>query len=270
MPQCRDTKEPSFWQTLNARWRFKKNPSPKQVAWRIPVTQTTGVTPTSEIEPQFACLSPDEVIRLKQLAQVRGVSVASLMLATLNQTVFQLCLAPYSQAWWFYPVNVRGAVNGPAQSNLSSGFYLCLDADSSAESIHALVKDTLSAQEHWWLWKMAHIGRWIGNVGVRYLYRRISRSHFYLGSFSYVGDWSLPQHPNLIIGACGAGSANYPIATGMTECNGYLSMALKFHPSIAAAHSHPNTSGRHEMHSAIQQQCLLRWQHNVRSLFDHG
>ncbi len=253
LPRCRDLTEPGFWQTLNKVRRQRKDRTPKTVHWKKASATKAGETPRAVTEPEFTVLNTTTVSRLKTVAAARGVSLASLTFACLNKVIFSVCLQPGSRAWWFYPVNVRGAVSGPEQSNLSSGFYLALDEHSSAGHIHAQVKAKLVAREHWWLWKMAHIGRWIGKTGVRFIYRRISGSQFYLGSFSYLGDWSLPQHPHSVVGVCGAGSANYPIATGVTECNGQLTLALKFHPSIALAQE-------------TQQRCLQLWQQSLQEL----
>lgn len=260
LPCSRDPSEPGFWHTRRSVRRLPRNNTPKRVHWNV----ATQARQPDMAEPEFRLLSPATVTALTHHAQQRGVSLASLMLASLNQTVFQQYLKPDSQAWWFYPVNIRNAANAHERSNLSSGFYLCLNQHSTAEQIHAQVKEKLTAKEHWWLWKMAHIGRWIGKPGVRWIYRRISRSQFYLGSFSYLGDWSLPLHTDHIIGVCGAGSANYPIATGITECNGHITLALKFHASISATQPPPPAA-----EPTLQQHCLTHWQHNLRSLIDH-
>ena len=251
-PRCRDQEEPGFWQTWRRRRQLPRQSAPRQVQWRQPLNPAVSNT-GSETLPLLQVLTPDELQALKKAAQARGVSVASLTLAALNRAVFATCLQPGSQAWWFYPVNLRGAVERPPLGNVSSGFYLLLNAGSSAEEIHTQVKQKLQAAEHWWLWKMAHIGRWVGKAGVRFIYRRLSRRQFYLGSFSYLGDWSLPQHPQHIMGICGAGSANYPIATGVTESNGHLSLALKFHPSMASAQQ-------------LNQDCLQHWHTALRDL----
>ncbi|MCD8522388.1 MAG: hypothetical protein LRY66_09395 [Saccharospirillaceae bacterium] len=249
LPHCRDLSEPGFWQTLRSVRRQRNDPTPKKVHWKsLPTPAAPMVN-----DPDFVRLDASAVCRLKSLAATRGVSLASLTFACLNQVVFSACLQAGSRAWWFYPVNVRGAVAGPEHSNLSSGFYLAVDGNQSAEQIHAQVKAKLVAREHWWLWKMAHIGRWVGKPGVRLIYRRISRSQFYLGSFSYLGDWSLPRHPHSVMGVCGAGSANYPIATGVTECNGELVLALKFHSSVAITRE-------------MQQHCLQQWQQCLQEL----
>lgn len=255
LPHCRDTREPGFWRTLRSVRCLPRNHAAKKVQWAEVYSPAEATS--AEINPDWRLLNAAELQQLKNTAQQRGVSVASLTLACLNRAVFSTCLQPGSHAWWFYPVNVRGAVQGAEQSNLSSGFYLLLDANSSAEAIHAQVKQKLAAREHWWLWKMAHIGRWIGKGGVRFIYQRLSRSQFYLGSFSYLGDWSLPDHPHLLLGVCGAGSANYPIATGVTECNGQLTLALKFHPSVPAAEQ--------AMHK-----CLQCWQQLLRETAQHA
>src|SRR5690606_24510526 len=260
LPLSRDRSEPGFWQTWRRRRQLPRETAAKTVHWRPPHNaagnNAAGNNAETEALPLLQVLTPDELQALKEVARQRGVSVASLTLAALNKAVFDTCLQPGSQAWWFYPVNLRGAVERPPLGNVSSGFYLLLNAGSSAEEIHAKVKKKLQAGEHWLLWKMAHIGRWIGTAGVRFIYRRLSRSQFYLGSFSYLGDWSLPQHPQTILGCCGAGSANYPIATGVTESNGHLSLALKFHPAVASAQQ-------------LNQDCLQHWSAALRDLRHH-
>jgi hypothetical protein len=231
VPVCRDKQEPGFWEVFRRIRRLPKNKLEKKILWKD-VQQPEAA---QELEPIICVINQNELENIKKAANHQNVSVSSLTLACLNQSLFRHCLKSDSHAWWFYPVNVRGAVNGPVESNLSSGFYLPLDANSTAKDVHRQVKQKLSASEHWWLWKLAHIGRWIGKSGVRFIYQYISRRQFYIGSFSYLGDWSLPDHPQLLLSVCGAGSKNYPVSTGITECNGQLTLALKFHPSVPGA-----------------------------------
>src|SRR5690606_13836574 len=163
LPLSRDRSEPGFWQTWRRRRQLPRETAAKTVHWRPP-HNAAGNNAETEALPLLQVLTPDELQALKEVARQRGVSVASLTLAALNKAVFDTCLQPGSQAWWFYPVNLRGAVERPPLGNVSSGFYLLLNAGSSAEEIHAQVKKKLQAGEHWWLWKMAHIGRWIGTA----------------------------------------------------------------------------------------------------------
>ncbi len=243
LPTCRDKCEPELLSVWKQQRQLPRDKAPKQVQWKYFRHQRDVVSS----EPVVDIIEPALLEHLKDCASMRQVSLASLLLACLNRAAFELLLKPDSTAYWFYPVNVRDQHQGSNdRGNRSSGFYLPVNHDSSAESIHQQVRQRLRSQQHWWLWKQAHIGRLVGKTGVRWIYKTLSRKQHYLGSFSFLGDWSMPQHPQLVLGVCGAGTENYPIATGITECNQHLSLALKFHPSIC----------RDEQTSA---RCLQRW-----------
>ena len=257
-PMNRDSYEPSLRHVLKQRKLIPQDRWPKQVPWRnisdlghLNQPKTTDASHTESL-PAIEKIERQWLVLIKQTAQAQNVSTASLMLSCLNKAVFDELLTDNGTVYWFYPVNMRGPIKNKAQSqNLSSGFYLPLNALSSAQEIHQQVKQRLAAQHHWYLWKMAHIGKWVGRIGVKWLYRSISQSQFHMGSFSYLGEWSMPNHPDLLIGCCGPGSANYPISTGITECNGEMTLALKFHPSMPTE-------------SVAVERCLHRWIYHLQ------
>ena len=87
-------------------------------------------------------------------------------------------------------------------------------------------------------WYMANIGKIIGSKGIRYLYSRISEKNFFAGSFSFLGQWPLKDdrltHPDTsdMWVACGIGTPNYPVSTGVILWYGRMSLGIKLHPCI--------------------------------------
>jgi len=243
LPVSRDPQEPGIFSVWKKQRKLQSERLPKTVQWQ---SFQSGIQAEATM-PQIGIIEPDLLEHLKATSAIRGVSLASFILASLNKAAFEQLLQPGSTACWFYPVNIRDQQSGQNdRGNRSSGFYLPVTENSTAESIHQQVRERLRTQQHWWLWKQAHIGRLIGKRGVRWIYQKLSRSQFYLGSYSFLGDWSMKDHPQLVLGVCGPGSENYPIATGITESNNHLSLALKFHPSICK-------------NDSSTQACLQRW-----------
>ncbi|EDM65673.1 possible putitive HlyD family secretion protein, partial [Moritella sp. PE36] len=89
------------------------------------------------------------------------------------------------------------------------------------------------------LWWQAHIGKIIGDKGVRRIYQYVSERQFYAGSFSFLGNWPLKDDNNPAINqddmwvCCGIGTKNYPVSTGILLWHEQLSLGLKLHPYIA-------------------------------------
>jgi hypothetical protein len=96
--------------------------------------------------------------------------------------------------------------------------------------IHEQIKTSLSNKVHWAVWWVHQIGRLIGISGMRYLSNKNAKKNFWVGSFSYLGDWELPIDDIFIGGP--PGSKNFPISVMVMIANSHMTLSLKIHPFI--------------------------------------
>ncbi|MBQ0781791.1 MAG: hypothetical protein KBT79_13345 [Thalassolituus oleivorans] len=254
LPTNRDTSEPKFFDVLKKQRQAKyQDTAPKKIRWK----ETFEYSNSDRGELECIILDEAATLKLKEKAAAQNVSVATTIFYSLNKMVASELLDGEQEYYWLYPVNMRGAVKLEDETmNHSSGFNLALNTKSTAKEIQDIVRDKLKSQSHWMLWKLAHIGKWIGHAGVKRIYISSSKKNFFAGSLSYLGSWPIPDERNSgerkddVLACCGTGSKNYPISTGVTEWYGKMSIALKLHPYIGKK-------------PGLTKHCLEQWQKNL-------
>lgn len=187
-----------------------------------------------------AYFSKETTIEIKKLARKHKVALNIYLFWALNRAIAEQLLASQQDYYWLYPVNLRGALpNTPETGNCSSGINVLLNNTISAREIQLQVKQQIKAKSHWQLWWQAHLGKIVGQNGVRRIYQYVSERQFYAGSFSFLGSWPLkdannpPVNEDDVWVCCGIGTKNYPVSTGILLWHDQLSLGLKLHPYIA-------------------------------------
>ncbi len=250
LPKGSDRDEPSFFQLLR-----KKNPNkdihPKNIKWKL--NYPVGNDNSAAISTCY--FDTETTNRIKRNAKLNKVALSTFALWALNKSISKNLLEANQSYYWFYPVNLRGAVSTDTDTgNFSSGVNVCVENNIKPRSLQQNIRQKLQSKEYWMTWKLAHIGKYIGKKGIKYLYKSMSTKNFYAGSFSFLGAWPLPdddnppQDPQQVWVSCGIGTKNYPVSTGIMEWHGQLSLGLKLHPWIAD-------------NGSITQKCLSDWQH---------
>ena len=96
----------------------------------------------------------------------------------------------------------------------------------------------MKAKQHWKNWKLANLGKLIGERGVSIVYKFTSGKQFYAGSCSNLGTWPLIdarnppiEHDRQLV-AVAPGTANYPVSSCMVDWNGSIALTLKLNPYI--------------------------------------
>ena len=242
MPVSRQSAPPPWWRWLRAG-REEPVPAPR---WRVfePVPGD-GV-------PLSCWLDQAATAALRQRASAEGVSLNTLLLASLNRAVADTLLLDDAPGRWLYPVNMRGAVAGPRDDmNLSSGFYVTVSPDDPPQVLDQAIRRALHAQRHWLFWHGARIGRWVGQAGVDWLCDRFLKGSPNMGSFTSLGEWRLDLaaagfSPAALLTLCGPGSPNHPVSNGAMIVNGQLTLSLKLDPALGADRS-------------VTRDCLERW-----------
>lgn len=230
IPRGKDAQAPTFKQWWQAQ-KIKRVAPQAAVKWRaiFPELATKAVP-----LPHSFFLTEDDTDRIEFCAKAAGVSSTQWLLWCADQAVRQLLLAEDSVSSWVYPVNLRGATGVERESmNQCGGFMLTIDNDMSALALHEQVRNRMSRLEHWTQWWLMSIGKYIGQSGINFIYRRMNQvPGQHVGSYSNIGAWDVPYMDGLT--AAGPCSPAYPISVTTAVCNGRRCLALRIHPVIDA------------------------------------
>jgi hypothetical protein len=172
----------------------------------------------------------DRTRRIADLAGAEGVSLNSLLLATLGRASEPQLQG--GRALWMVPVNMRGPVNLARETaNHTSYLQIRTGADVTAQHVHEQVKAKLGRNEHWGGWLFVNVGRVVRYAGMKWLYRReIARTHGrpWVGAFSNLGSWENCGQWFV----CPPVLKTCPLGVGVVICEGSLSLTIEAHPSI--------------------------------------
>lgn len=238
IPVCKETALPTKEQLTSIKQNIR--PYPKKINWLF------WNKDRKKLENSLDTLlfSKEETKRIEQIAESLNVPVSTLALWALNHSVAQKLIQKNQEYTWFYPVNLRGAVShGTDYANYSSGFYLPVNDDISIHELNQRIRDKLKSGEHWLNWQQANIAKYLPNIVIRWIYKAISKKHYYAGNFSAMGDWlsqedpiATTDHENIAKErwfCCAPGTKNYPVSGCIMTWNNQLSLTLKLHPSVA-------------------------------------
>jgi len=244
IPKCRELSPPSRKELKVIQKNMKAYPTKiKWQYWNPDIKQTESTFNT-------LFFSKEETKFIEEKATALNVPLTTLALWALNQSISRHLLKPAQEYTWFYPVNLRGAVDyGTEYANYASGFYLAVSSDISVQALHQRIRHKLRSREHWLNWQQAKIAKYLPGFALRCLYQYIAKKQFYAGSFSAMGTWSkeavvspeIPQQSHKKVRqdlsrerwfGCPPGTKNYPISNCVINWNGQLSLTLKLHPAI--------------------------------------
>lgn len=261
LPQSGEKSEPSSWLIYKLNKRHKKEkkkinntytPS-KTIHWK----KTYPCSNDNSAEIVNTYFDKETTLKIKRNAKKNRVAFSTFLAWSLNKAIAENLIEGNQNYYWFYPVNLRGAISlNSDTSNYSSGITICLNNYITPKQLQQEIKNKINLKEHWSTWKLAHIGKVIGKPGVRYIYKNISKKNFYAGSFSYLGAWPLKEDRNPeenkdeVWVSCGIGTKNYPVSTGIMEWHGQLTLGLKLHPMICQDVS-------------LTEKCINDWKNNL-------
>jgi hypothetical protein len=193
-------------------------------------------------EVSYLFLTHEENNKLKSTAQSKNLNLGFFIVSELDQIIRQrLYKNQKDKSVWLCPVDLRGAfpLAKPEQNFVSfvatefNGMGGAAEIKKSFESY----KSNLKSGSYWAFWELAHIGRWVGMNGMRWLAKQATNRAFWMGSFSDLGIWNQPEIQNSK--ACDRywviappGSPAYPIGITTIEWCGNRSITMKIHPAI--------------------------------------
>lgn len=237
LPKCQEAKEPSWWTILKAQRTYKIHEYPKVVHWK----QTYQHPDSVEFMPECAVLTAEELAAVKAYVKNEpGLNVGNLAFSALNRIISRELIAGDDSYYWFFPVSVRGAVKIKNEAfNQASGVNIRSNPYSTPADWRRELSLRLKSLEHWKMWKLAHIGKYIGEWGLSRIYKSSSQKNFYVGSCSHLGVWPLPSdrgiqdpHPNRVLFGNAPSTRNYPVCGTLHEWFGKLVLSIKIHPFI--------------------------------------
>ncbi len=202
----------------------------------------------SKVEHLYSALfTLEQTQAIQERVSIEKTSLNTWLFWTLNKACAEKLIKPSQSYSWFYPVNLRGAIDYKTlYSNYSSGFYLSLNSETSLSELSNMIRKKLKTGQYWVSWRSAKVSQFLPGFILRMLYRYLSKKQFYAGSFSSLGEWTAvkPKKESRESCkeisedwfACAPGTANYPISNGILICNGKLSCTLKLHPAITKSH----------------------------------
>ncbi len=193
-------------------------------------------------EVSYWFLTTAENEKLKSLAKSNSLNLSFFIVSEIDQIIkSKLYKNPQDKGVWLSPVDLRGAFpNAPAGQNFVSFIPTELVGINNPEAVKSSFekyKSDLKAGVYWAFWELAHIGRWVGLGGMRWLVKQGTNRSFWMGSFSDLGVWnqeplmkSVVKDRNWVIAP--PGSHAYPVGITTIEWCGSRSITIKVHPAI--------------------------------------
>ncbi len=237
LPVCNETSVPSWREIRKAQKEFGQPPAANQVKWKQ--TYPCVYSPNDTFMPEVRSFSEEDTQKLKAWCKENKVSFGNLVYATMSKVVSARMIEGDEPFSWFFPVNVRGATGIKTESfNQASGIYIEVNKNSELQDWQAQMRLRLKSKEQWKNWKLANIGKYVGERGVALIYKLTSGKQFYAGNCSNLGEWPLPGQDNpprpdqRVLAAVAPGTANYPISGTTLEWYGQLTLTFKMHPYV--------------------------------------
>ena len=235
LPQCNDVREPTWLEIIRASKAYPRPKAPKKVNWK----KTYAVSDNDKRMPEVSVLNGEQTKALNLKAYTEGVSPGHIVFSAMSRVIARTLIEGNEPFYWFFAVNIRGATGiSNEQFNQASGINMLISPDSDASHWRQQMRLNLKAKTHWATWKLANIGKYIGDKGLELVYRLTSGSAYFAGSCSNLGNWPLEDahnpeitDPHLLC-AVGPGSPNYPVNSSMIGWNGETTLTLKLHPYI--------------------------------------
>ncbi len=179
---------------------------------------------------------------IRRASRISQVSMNSFLLKYLDRAVRPYLADPSAAVPWMVPVNLRGKVCQPSDTdNHSSYVAIRLLASEGVREVHDRIYRRLRAGQHCANWKAYSVGRF---ASVRLKKRLIETDRatcqWSVGGFSNLGDWD-PDKTISAEGCLGAWLFAPPvlrcqlIGAGCVTFQGKLSLTLQIHPDLTTS-----------------------------------
>ncbi len=135
--------------------------------------------------------SERETGNIVKQSKLLGVTVNTLLMHTLDQTIRESLKDKHSGTTWMLPVNLRGAVSMQEETmNHSSCINIKLGSQNTFDDTHKAIYTALEKRQHWQNWKGYVAGSWISKKQKKKLLMNDkAMSQWNVGCFSNLGIW---------------------------------------------------------------------------------
>jgi hypothetical protein len=216
--------------------RFLKDLKPQTAPWK---QRHLSPRAADKFEIAWEAFTVEETESFKQRAARKGLSINSILLATFDRVIRERYVAGDGPSPWLFPVNMRGIVAGYTETqHQSSAVGVKCWRGITPEEVHENIRGPLRDHIHVATWHTLHIGKLVGERGMRWLAKRRADKNHWMGTFSNMGElpapgWKIPQlGPDEFWIASPPGTPSFPVGICCLTWNGRLAMSLKIHPSL--------------------------------------
>lgn len=226
-PDLKEKKAPGIFEMLFIFFKLLFQNKKVKPKW---IETNFQLKPVDVHQLHFHVFKPEEVLKLKRHCKENQFSLCAFIMHEASK-VFLNQLSTNHEGTWTLPVNLRPVLKREDyNSNHSSGVLISFHQNKTPMDIHQQIKNALKNKVHWAVWWIHQIGRIVGISGMRYLSNKNANKNFWIGSFSYLGEWDLPSDEIFVGGP--PGSKNFPISVMVMIANSHMTISLKIHPFI--------------------------------------
>lgn len=219
----------------------------KRLEWK-PLPQ--GPPPPPPNQPTEAVawhvFSEAETLQIRQSARNSLVTVNSLLIKYLDRSVRPYLMDPSKAIPWMIPVNLRGKVEQPLDTNNHSSYIgIRIFASEGVREVHRHIYESLENGQHCGHWKAFAASRFSSPaLKKKLILTDRATSQWNLGGFSNLGVWD-PEKRITAPGCQGEWLfappvlASQMLGAGCVTFQGRLSLTLHVHPDLTTASEVP-------------------------------
>ncbi|MEQ1723285.1 MAG: hypothetical protein ABL930_08910 [Pseudobdellovibrio sp.] len=178
----------------------------------------------------------EETQKLKDKANVLGISLNTLLFFSLNKSLEKQFNWTSGKRSWWVPVNMRNDLgidinDSKFSGNYVSNFMIDLSPSMSSLQYQQAITHSLKQQKHLATWWWQHLGKYVPESVVEFLALSNLKNNHCVGAFSNLGEWSCDQSdanvsffvPTLL---------SHPIGASALIWNKKLNIGIRIYPTF--------------------------------------
>ena len=226
-PDLKEKKAPNFLEKIKIFYRLFFKTKNLKTHWK---ESNNILNPPDPLKISFHIFNTEETERIIKKCHKKKISTTSFILNSVSQSLLSR-LSFNEEGTWTVPVNLRPILKcANLKANHSSGILINYRRNQLPEDTHQELSLKLKQKQHWGIWWIHQIGKYLGFQAMRYISNHNAKKSFLIGSFSNLGSWDLP--PNHLWVGSPPGSKNFPTSVMLMIANKKMSLSLKIHPSV--------------------------------------
>jgi hypothetical protein len=215
----------------------------KTLKWK-PLKQGAPMEDTSQPPPAvaFHVFNEQTTIEIRRLSRLADVTVNSFLMKYLDRAIRPSLEDPTNASPWLIPVNLRGRVSQPRETeNHSSYVGIKIYASESVRDIQTRIYDALAKGAHLAAWMCFKAGKFASDgMKRKMIVTNRATSQWSLGGFSNLGDWDSSR--KITAEGCLGDWLFAPpvlrsqmVGAGCVTFQGRLSLTIQIHPDLTTS-----------------------------------